>query len=222
MTPYFNRQKARSTLTKTAAKLASTLGLACALGLAGCTTPGSHASLGGGYEEIRHSQIQWTQAAPPPARISLSYQNGNGHSRVIWPSLYCQNAVVHPPLAVFVAERDFLFEGKPEIRPRLFAVNPPHAPVDITEEILILWSQSTSHDLSQALKYYSLAIPQDDQGGLDISLKFWSGEIIHSDDWPDTGDVKLTWEQLVRIMEKIQAAGQPQKDPRWHTEFISL
>jgi hypothetical protein len=154
-------------------------------------------------------------------RTSLAHKDSEGNTTIIWPSLYCFNEVVHDDTALFVAERAYVRDGTPSIKPRLFAVRFPAPPLDITEEVLWRWAKANHKDFYKSLGRYNVAIPRGGEDGLQINIEFWAGSYMNDADWPDTGSIELTWKELDDIMADVQKKGMPQKDLRWHTHFTA-
>ena len=193
-------------------------GVLLCLGLAGCrthpTTP-----LGGGYEEIKHT-IHTLLPGETPPRIALVHLDADGQKTMIWPSLYCANEVVNGEVAIFVADKASANAGADSIHPRLFAVETPGLPVDITEEVLWRWARANSKDVYKTFNRYSLATPEQQNGGLKVNLEFWSGSYLTDEDWPETGELNLDWVEVTKMMRSVEAKGVREKDLRWQTSYI--
>ena len=205
---------------KTIYKLAA--GVAVALlgvGLTGCQGKKAITPLGSGYEEISHPVHTFLPGDSPP-RISLAHIDVAGNTTTIWPSLYSFNAVVHDDLAIFIAEKAFLNAGQPVLHPRLFAVESPGLPVDITEEVLWRWAKANGRDLMKTFSRFSMATPAEQDGRLNVHLEFWPGSYMEDTDWPEAGDLQLDWSEVLKIMHSIQVKGVQEKDLRWHTPYI--
>jgi hypothetical protein len=187
--------------------------------LTGCAGHKAVTPLGDGYEEIRHPVHTFLPGETPP-RISLARVDAAGQKTTIWPSLYCGSAVVQGDVAVFVADKAFLNGGEPSIHPRLFAVESPGLPVDITEEVLWRWASANGKDLAKTFSRFSLATPSEKDGQLDVHLEFWAGGYMTDADWPETGDLQLNWSEVAKIMHSVEVKGVREKDLRWHTAFI--
>jgi hypothetical protein len=175
--------------------------------------------LGAGYEEISHPVHTFLPGENPP-RISLAQVDATGRKTTIWPSLYCFNAVVNGDVAIFVADKAFLNAGQGSIHPRLFAVESPGLPVDITEEVLWRWASANGRDLVKTFSRFSLATPAEKAGQLAVHLEFWSGGYMTDADWPETGDLQLNWSEVAKIMHSVEVKGVQEKDLRWHTTYI--
>jgi hypothetical protein len=189
------------------------------LSLMGCQSHKSVAPLGGGYEEINHTEHSFLPD-PKPARTSFEFHDPDGKTIVVWPSLYSFNEVVKDGLAVFVAEKAYISGGDPSVHPRLFAVIAPAPPVDITDEVLWRWSKANGKDLTKTFSRFNVAVPEKENDHLLIRLEFWQGGYMTDDEWPDTGEVKLEWNQVSDIMDTVRKKGILQQDLRWHTPYI--
>jgi len=199
-----------------AASLAA--GVLC-LGITGCQTQPSAPKAGGLYVEISHKAHSFLPG-DHPARISLNYKQDDGSTTLIWPSLYSKTLVVRDGTALFVGDKAFLRAGQASIHPRLFVVQFPGLPVDITAQILWRWAVANGKDVSKTFSRFSLAVPEETAGGAVVHLDFWSGSYLADEDWPETGDLKLSWAEVDNLMNAVEAKGITQKDPRWHTPYI--
>jgi hypothetical protein len=188
---------------------------AIAIGLTGCQSPKVVAHLDNGYEEINHEQHFSFEENPVP-RTSFEQKGTNGQTRLIWPALYGVKEVVHEHTAIFVGDRGYIEAGEKVTHPRLFAVNPPEPPLDITDEILWRWSKISNNNFAKAEAHFSLATPEIRDGRLALHLEFYPDE----KNWPDTGYLQLDWNQVSEIMRAVKQKGVPEKDLRWHTPFI--
>jgi hypothetical protein len=189
------------------------------LGFAGCQSHKSVAPLGGGYEEINHTEHSFLPDAKP-SRTSLEYRDPDGKTITVWPSLYSFNEVVKGGVAIFVAEKAYLKNDSPSLLPRLFAVKSPAPPEDITDEVLWRWSKANGKDLTKTFNRYNVAIPEKKDGQLHVRLEFWQGGYMTDDDWPDTGELQLSWPEVSEIMDAVKEKGVLQNDLRWHTPYI--
>ncbi|MGC9940195.1 MAG: hypothetical protein ABSE48_00070 [Verrucomicrobiota bacterium] len=203
-------------LNKPASRIA--IALLC-LGFTGCQTHKTIAPLGGGYEEINHP-VHSLLPDSTPSRTSLEYKDPDGKTITVWPSLYCFNEVVKGDLAIFVAEKAYLNDGDRGVHPRLFAVRSPAIPLDITDEVLWRWSKANGKDLNKTFNRFNVATPKEQNGELEVHLEFWQGSYMTDEDWPDTGDIQLDWQQVSEIMQAVEKKGVLQKDLRWNTSYI--
>jgi hypothetical protein len=193
------------------------LAILCA-GLAGCMSEPPVAPLGNGYEEVSHP----TRASinqPETTRISLQYRRPDGRIIPIWPSLYGVAEVVKGDVAIFVGDKAYVSPDadNPRVtKPRLFAVQSPALPLDITDEVLWRWSKTTGKDFSKATQLFSMVTPAEKNGQLELQLEFWTQER----DWPDKTTVQLDWSQVSDIMREVKEKGVMRKEPRWGTLYI--
>ncbi len=188
-------------------------------GLAGCV---SHhpvvAPLGNGYEEVYHP-THASASQPELMRISFQYRAPDGKITLIWPSLYGVGEVVKGEVAIFVGDKAYVSSDPDDprgMKPRLFAVQSPALPLDITDEVLWRWSKVTGKDFAKALDRFSMVHPQGKQSGLELQLVFWTQE----KDWPDKTTVELDWSQVSNIMREVKEKGAVHKDLRWGTPYI--
>ena len=189
------------------------------LGLTGCQLPKSVAPVGSGYEEVSHPKRAFLDEPPLP-RVSFQHRGTDGKTSLIWPSLYGASEVIKGDLAIFVGDKAYV-EPENSIRSRLFAVKPPELPLDITDEVLWRWSQTSGKDFAKALARFNLVIPEEKNGRLELHLEFSSeGYMTVDKDWPDTGDLQLDWKQVSEIMRAVKTKGVEQKDLRRHTPYI--
>ena len=190
------------------------LALVC-LGLAGCQSHKTVAALGSGFEEITHSTYALV-GEPELPRISFEHRGSGDKTVLIWPSLYGVNEIIKNDLAIFVGDKAYVDEGGKGTHPRLFAVQTPELPLDITDEVLWHWSKSAGRDFAKTLNQFALVIPAEKNGRLELQIVFWSEE----KDWPDKVAVQLDWSQISTIMNAVRKKGVMKKDLRWQTAFI--
>ena len=190
------------------------------LGLAGCQSEKNITHLTGGYEEVTHPTHNLLIGEPEQSRVSFQHRGADGKSIKIWPSLSGAKEVIKGDLAIFVGDKGYA-ESELVTRSRLFAVKSPELPLDITDEVLWRWSQTTSKDFSKALERFNLVIPEERNGRLELHLEFSAAGYMSVDkDWPDKGDLTLDWKQVSEIMRAVKTKGVVEKDLRWHTPYI--
>lgn len=191
---------------------------ALSLAGAGCQTHKTVQPLGGGYEEVTHPHHTLLDDPPPP-RIALQYRDKDDKLTRVWPSLYSTDEVVKDDLALFVAEKA---EPDRVTYPRLFAVRAPAPPLDITDELLWRWCKANGKSFEKALTQITLVTPVEEGDGLQIRFQFWANDIYGKprEDWPDNGELHLSWKQVDDLMRAVKAKGVQMKDLRWHTVFI--
>ena len=189
------------------------------LGLTGCQLPKSVAPLGSGYEEVSHPKHAFLDEPPLP-RVSFQHRGTDGKTSLIWPSLYGASEVIKGNLAIFVGDKAYVEPDK-VTHPRLFAVKVPELPLDITDEVLWRWSKTAGKDFTKTLQKFSLVIPEEKNGRLELHLEFLSeGYLSVEKDWPDQSDLQLDWNQVSDILRAVKTKGVVEKDLRWHTPYI--
>jgi hypothetical protein len=194
------------------------LAILCA-GLAGCAL--HHpvvAPLGNGYEEVSHP-TRASMSQPELMRISFLYRAPDGKTTLIWPSLYGVGEVIKGDVAIFVGDKAYVSSDPNDpwgMKPRLFAVRSPALPLDITDEVLWRWSQASGKDFEKAEQLFSMVIPEEMNGQLELQLEFYTEE----KDWPDKSTILLSWDQLSDIMREVKEHGIAHKDLRWGTPYI--
>jgi hypothetical protein len=189
------------------------------LGLTGCQLPKLVAPVGSGYEEVSHPKRAFLDEPPLP-RVSFQHRGTDGKTSLIWPSLYGASEVIKGDLAIFVGDKAYVEPDK-VTHPRLFAVQFPGLPLDITDEVLWRWSKTSGKDFAKALERFSLVIPEEKNGRLELHLEFLSeGYLSVEKDWPDQSDLQLDWNQVSDILRAVKTKGVVEKDLRWHTPYI--
>ena len=191
------------------------------LALAGCQTHKAVIPLSHGYQEVSHPHHAWLDEPEPP-RISFEHLETDGKTTVIWPSVYGANEIIKGDLAIFVGERGYIDEGARVTHPRLFAVQSPALPLDITDVVLWRWAKANGKDFAKALDKLNLVTPAENTGGLEVELEFSVANKLFGDeqDWPDKGTLQLNWNQVAEILRAVKTKGVQQTDLRWHTPFI--
>jgi len=186
--------------------------------LTGCQSEKNITKLGHGYEEVLHPSLVPDNANLP--RVSLQHRNADGKVTSIWPALSGPAEIIHSNLVVFVGDKAFLNPEK-SIHPRLFAVEAPALPLDITDETLWHWSQINGKNFEHAMERLCLISATATDHGLNVHLEFLFVDELQDDkNWPDTSDLKLDWAQLGKIIQAVKAKGVVEKDLRWKTLYI--
>jgi hypothetical protein len=186
------------------------------IGLAGCTTPPRIQPLSGGYEEIIHPAKSMD---PADARVSLDYRGPDGRTMLVWPSLFETDGAINGDVAIFVGDKAYVSSDPDDprgMKPRLFAVQPPGPPLDITDEVLWYWSKASGKDFAKAVQLLNLATPVANGNHLNVQLEFW----VNENGWPDNSTLQLDWNQVSEIMRTVKAKGKVRKDLRWGTPYI--
>jgi hypothetical protein len=187
------------------------------LGLASCSTPRIVQPLSNGYVEVVHPHRSMNSDAD--LRISFEYQAPDGKTTLIWPSLYGVGEVIKGDVAIFVGDKAYVSSNPDDprgTRPRLFAVKAPGLPLDITDEVLWLWSKASGKDFANAVQLFDLATPVEKNNQLALQLEFWRG----GNGWPDNSTLQLDWNQVSELMREAQEKGATRKDLRWGTPYI--
>ena len=139
---------------------------------AGCQTHKSIMPLGNGYEEVSHPKRTFIALDEPvPPRVSLQYRGTNDTVTPVWPSLYGVGEVFHGKLAIFVGDKAYI-EPDHVTHPRLFAVNSPDLPLDITDEVLQLWSRAAGKNFNTARDRFVAVTPEENNGRLELHFEF--------------------------------------------------
>ena len=108
---------------------------------------------------------------PETTRVSFLYRAPDGKTTLIWPSLYGVGEVIKGDVAVFVGDKAYVSSDPNDprgMKPRLFAVQSPALPLDITDEILWRWSKATGKDFEKARQFFSLVTPVEMNGQLGL------------------------------------------------------
>lgn len=190
------------------------------LGLTGCQTHKSIAPLSHGYEEVKHAAHPFLTGNQTP-RISFEYRTADDKTILVWPSLYGVKEIVTDDRAIFVGDTAYVdADSNKSLRPRLFAVKAPALPLDITDEILWRWAKANGKNFTKTLNNFNLIIPEEKNGQLELHLEFSQGGYLQDDNWPDTSDLQLSWQQVLDIMRSVEKKGVPEKDLRWQTPYI--
>ena len=198
---------------KSADILGSTFALALATsGLTGCQTHSMVTPVRNGYEEVSHPHHTLIDEPEPP-RFSFQHRAAGGAVTKIWPSLYGVPEVIHGNLAIFVGDRGY-FEPERVTHPRLFAVEAPALPLDITDEVLWRWAQTNHQDFARAQARFVLVTPGEKNGQLQLRLEFAPENAWLSVDkeWPDASDFQLDWGQVADMGRAVKTKGTEKKD----------
>jgi hypothetical protein len=101
-------------------------------------------------------------------------------------------------------------------KPRLFAVQAPGLPLDITDEVLWYWSKASGKNFEKAVQLLNMATPVEKGDKLEVQLEFWMG----GNGWPENSTLQLDWNQVSDIMRTVKEKGTVHKDLRWGTPYI--
>jgi hypothetical protein len=187
------------------------------LGLAGCTTPGVVQPLSNGYAEVTHPHRSMQTTGD--LRVSFEHLKPDGKTVLIWPSLYGVGEVIHGDVAIFVGDEAYVSPDPDDprgTRPRLFAVKSPGLPVDITDEVLWLWSKSSGKDYANTVQLIDLVTPTEKNNQLQLQLEFWT----EAKNWPNKSTLQLNWQQVSDIIREEQVKGTVRRDLRWGTPYV--
>jgi len=152
-------------------------------------------------------------------RISLEYRAPNGNITLVWPSLSGVDEIIKGDLAIFVGDKAYVSSDPDDsrgVKPRLFAVQAPGLPLDITDEVLWDWSKASGKDFASAERLLEIATPVENAGQLEVQLEFWEG----GNGWPDNATLQLDWNQLFDIIRTVKEKGTEYRDLRWRTPYI--
>jgi uncharacterized protein YceK len=187
------------------------IAIACT-NLTGCGTIPSYEDLGNGYVEATY--IRTSSWEPTAIRTELRYKQGWG-TGVIWPKT--DGVIVTNDMAVFIGNKA---SSQPEpgerwpMKPQLFAVRAPELPLDITDEIIGRWAQTSGKDVVKAIAMADIVYFQEKNNKIDFHFVFWTSE-----KWPDTV-ITLDWNQISDVMREVKEKGVVHKDLRWGTSYI--
>jgi len=121
---------------------------------------------------------------------------------MVWPSVEA-GPIIKGNVAIIIA-----LMGNHQTR--LFAVEAPSLPLDITDEVLTLGAKERGKILSQIPKSATIATLKE-TSGINFGVAFV--------DWTDR-DAKLSWNQITDIMREVKEKGIERKDLRWGTSYI--
>jgi hypothetical protein len=163
--------------------------------LAGCG--GSQVKpLTGGYEEILVTHRGMGE--PGMTQHKLAHIDTRGSRSIVWPWVF-SDVFIHGDVAIFLGEN-------PGHEIRLFAVQPPEVPLDITSQVVGDWAQVSGKD---APTLTAAAAPiggkQAANGDLEFYFEFSGG--IH----PGTNLI-VKWSRVPDMMAAVRAHGVEGKD----------
>ena len=184
--------------------------------LAGCASQ-SVEPLGGGYEEVTYTQpsIFMEQDAH---RITLQHQNQASCLVMIWPETL--GTIVTNDVAIFRAGRAYEPPYPDEPRAtgwRLFAVEAPSLPLDITEEVVWRSAKQSNADLAILLKKPNL-LKEVHIGVIHRTndVLSFNAEILNV----GNGVVNVDLAQIPDIMREVREKGVVRKDRVCGTSYI--
>ncbi len=190
----------------------STIAIVC-VSISGCVLSNrSVEPLANGYVEITYTRGYIHSAH----RITLQYRDRRGRQFMIWPD----NGAAHikGDVAVFQGWKAYA-EPKPgdigwPLKPDIFAVNAPGPPLDITSEIIAVWSKESRKDYAEALAKASIVSIEEKGDSLEFQFAVFRGE-----NWPNRV-VRLSWSQVLEIMRDVKEHGVQRKDPQYGAIYI--
>lgn len=184
------------------------------LTVTGCRTPhGQESPLSRNYAEVAYPR---RGEDADFARVALEFHPPGGPKQTLWPQLYGVNEVVLDDLVIFVG--DVSSHRRGNTQPRLFLVQAPQVPVDVTDEMLWRWSRANHRNLDQALQHYSLVTPVRVGAEVELRFDFWTDE--GENDWPEHGVLRLPVGQMPEILRSAQKRAHPEREPTWHTDYL--
>lgn len=158
-----------------------------------------------------------------PDRVSFDFRQPSGQNLVIWPSLSERTVIFMGKMAVFVGDQAYAGPEGKTMRPRLFLVEAPGLPVDVTDEILWHWAKVHGRSLNSTVANLTTITPAGNRTGLAVHLEFWTSDLDEaSRNWPAEGEVDLSWSQVNQLLATGKATGTQKKDLRWHTPYLDL
>ena len=170
------------------------------MGLTGCGSISRVEPLSSGYEVVSYTRHSFSE--PEATQITLQYRKPSGGRIVVWPSVET-GPIIKGNVAIIIG-----LMGNHQTR--VFAVEAPSLPLDITDEVLALGAKERGKILSQIPKSATIATLKE-TSGINFGVAFV--------DWTDR-DVKLTWNQLSDIMHEVKEKGVVRKDRVWGTSYI--
>ena len=147
---------------------------------------------------------------PPAHRFELRYKKG-WKTVTIWPDtlgIHVKNSVAL--FSGYAASRQPDPNNLQDTDLRLFAVNAPDLPLDITDEVLSRWTNKTNTDVVKVFRTASYFKTKHTENGL---------EFIFATDGPGI-HVLVNWDQISDIMREVKEKGVVRKDRVWGTSYI--
>ncbi len=190
--------------------LAFGMGMLC-LCLTGCGTIPSYEQLGNGYVEATYTRTSWE---PPASRSELRYKK-SWRTVKIWPDIGA--AIVKSDVAVFSGYRAYDQPSPNEPKAtesRLFAVKAPGLPLDVTDEVLWQWTQTSRENFTNVLARASFVRWEEKDNAVEFHFA-----VYHPPDWPSIV-VRLDWNKISDVMREVKKNGVVRKDRVWGTKYI--
>ena len=196
---------------------------ALCLAVTACRTRKETTVLSNGYEEVAHVPHTYfdTDDAPEP-RLSLQYRKpDSGKVLEVWPSLSASRTAIRGNLAFFTGDTTRRDHGSFVTQARLYAVQVPEPPVDVTDEALWLWTQSAGKKFDTAAAKLMMVTPQAGDRGLTLHFDFLTDSgLITDSSWPDKAEYELSWTQVTNLVHGVAAKAAMRRDARWHIEYL--
>lgn len=168
--------------------------------------------LANGYVEVTYTRGY----IHPTHQITLQYRNEDGTEVMIWPDNGATR--VKGDIALFYAskaERSLRpSDDRWPMAPRIFAVKAPAPPLDITSEVIRVWSKESGKDYSESLAKARVVSIEQKGDAFEFRFAVWS-----PDPWPNDR-TRVKWDELLAMMRDVQQNGVKHKDPRYGTAYI--
>jgi hypothetical protein len=185
--------------------------------LTGCGSISRVESLGGGYEVVAYTRHSFSE--PEATQITLQYRKPSGGRIMIWPETL--GVIETNDAVLFIGYKAYDQPPSDEpraTRPRLFIVQAPNLPLDISEEILWRQAKQSGGDLAIVLKKPSVLkkvnIHHVGETNNILELRF---EI---EDVRLNGVIHVDWHQILDVMREVKEKGVVRKDRVWGTSYI--
>ena len=194
---------------------------ALCLAITACRTHEETTVLSDGYEEVAHITHTYVDDPPTP-RISLQYRHTDTDKVIqVWPSLSAARVAIRGNVAIFAGDTVRREHGSFDTQPRLYAVQVPEPPVDITDEALWLWAKSEGKKYDTAVSRLMLVTPQAGDHGLIMHFEFLpDNSVFQNNSWPDQAEYGLNWTQVTNLIHGVAAKGTLHRDARWHVQYL--
>ena len=187
--------------------------------ITGCQSHKAIVPVASGYAQVAHRSH--ALFGDSDARLSLEYRDSAGKTSLVWPALSGDGVLVRGELAIFVGDKGYADSDGKVTRPRLFAVQAPGLPLDLTDEVLWRWARANGKAFERARDNFTQVIPEAINDHVVLHLGVWSIELqLQNKDWPDQSDLVLGWPEIADMMRAVIARGVERKDLRWHTAYM--
>jgi hypothetical protein len=176
------------------------------LSVSGCTSNEVVRVLGNGYEEVTRRESSVINE-PIATKVALRYKPNSGKAVPVW-NVVRSKVFITEKCAVFIGDRSIRWSKDDQIwemEPRVFAVEAPETPVDITSEILRRWAKTANRDSKVIFAANLIGATQTPDKNLDLYFEFNGGVL------PGT-HITVTWDQILEMLQKSKS--EPiRKDP---------